>query len=116
MMCGGRYCLFMYPCATLYDMATKREVPRVYTLDEVAEAARVTRRTIYRWVSAGRIPSAVKIGKQWVLSEAGLRSLLAGMPLAPSEGSVVQSSTPPSSGGSPAAKGGSPAPKKARRK
>ena len=101
-------------------MATKRlDPPRMYTLQEVADAARVTRRTIYRWVSAGRVPQATKVGKQWLLSEAALRSLLAGMALAPSEDPVLQSGThTPTVGGRSAGEAspaGRPAAKKSRR-
>jgi excisionase family DNA binding protein len=45
---------------------------KVYTLDEVADILKVTRRTLYTWISAGKL-KAVKIGKYWRVSEQALR-------------------------------------------
>ncbi len=45
---------------------------KVYTLDEVAGILKVTRRTLYTWISAGKL-EAVKIGKYWRVSEQALR-------------------------------------------
>ena len=40
---------------------------KVYTLDEVAEILKVTKRTLYNYVKAGKLP-AVKMGKYWRVS------------------------------------------------
>lgn len=45
---------------------------KVYTLDEVAGILKVTRRTLYTWISAGQL-KAVKIGKYWRVSEQALQ-------------------------------------------
>ena len=45
---------------------------KVYTLDEVADILKVSRRTLYTWISAGKL-KAVKIGKYWRVSEQALR-------------------------------------------
>jgi len=45
---------------------------KVYTLDEVADILKVTRRTLYTWISAGKL-KAVKVGKYWRVSEQALR-------------------------------------------
>jgi excisionase family DNA binding protein len=52
--------------------------PRMYTVDEFADVVRVTRRTVYRWIVAGRLPSAVKVSHQWLVSERVVDSILAG--------------------------------------
>jgi excisionase family DNA binding protein len=45
---------------------------KVYTLDEVANILKVTRRTLYTWISAGQL-KAVKLGKYWRVSEQALQ-------------------------------------------
>lgn len=48
-------------------MATEK----VYTLDEVADELRVTKRTVYDYVKFKKIMS-VKVGKMWKVSESEL--------------------------------------------
>lgn len=52
-----------------------REPIRVYTLDEVAEVLKITRRTLYTYVKAGKL-KAVKIGREWRVSEDALQDFL----------------------------------------
>jgi len=47
----------------------------LYTLAEVAEILKVTRRTLYTYVKEGKL-KAVKIGKYWRVSEAALREFI----------------------------------------
>ncbi len=44
-------------------------LPKNYTLEEVAQAARLSMPTLYRYVSSGKL-TAVKYGKAWRVSEA----------------------------------------------
>lgn len=55
-------------------MATKEPI-RVYTLDEVAEVLKITRRTLYAYVKEGKL-KAVKIGREWRVSEAALQDFI----------------------------------------
>ena len=55
-------------------MATKEPI-RVYTLDEVAEALKIMRRTLYTYVKEGKL-KAVKIGREWRVSEAALQDCI----------------------------------------
>lgn len=48
---------------------------KVYTLDEVADILKVTKRTLYNYVKAGKLP-AVKIGKYWRVSEESLQAFI----------------------------------------
>lgn len=48
---------------------------KVYTLDEVADILKVTKRTLYNYVKAGKLP-AVKIGKYWRVSEESLQTFI----------------------------------------
>jgi len=67
--------------------------PRMYTLDELADAARVTRRSVYRWIVAGKLPSAVKVSQKWLVPEDTVNAILSGrVAVAEPVGSVVQSS------------------------
>ena len=52
-----------------------REPIRVYTLDEVAEVLKITRRTLYTYVKEGKL-KAVKIGREWRVSEAALQDFI----------------------------------------
>ena len=47
----------------------------VYSLDEVAEILKVTKRTLYTYVKNGTI-RAVKVGKYWRVTEASLNEFL----------------------------------------
>ncbi|MGI5985261.1 MAG: helix-turn-helix domain-containing protein [Oscillospiraceae bacterium] len=46
-----------------------------YTLNEVADALKLTRRTLYTYIKQGKL-NAVKIGKYWRVSDADLRALI----------------------------------------
>lgn len=46
-----------------------------YTLAEVAEILKVTRRTVYSYVKDGKIP-ATKVGRQWRVTEQALKEFL----------------------------------------
>ena len=48
---------------------------KVYTLDEVAEILKVTKRTIYNYIHAGKLP-AVKVGRYWRVSHENLQNLI----------------------------------------
>ena len=53
-----------------------REPIRVYTLDEVAEVLKITRRTLYTYLKAGKL-KAVRMGRKWIVSEENLKTFLA---------------------------------------
>ena len=48
---------------------------KVYTLDEVADILKVTKRTLYNYIDAGKL-KAVKVGKYWRVSEANLKAFI----------------------------------------
>lgn len=48
---------------------------KVYTVDEVAAVLRVTRRSVYNYISANQI-KAFKIGRDWRVTEDALRSFM----------------------------------------
>ena len=48
---------------------------RVYTLDEVANIMKVTKRTLYNYIKAGTL-HAVKMGKYWRVSEDSLQAFI----------------------------------------
>lgn len=48
---------------------------KTYTLEEVAEVLKVTRRTIYTYIKNGEL-KAVKMGKYWRVSEAMLQDFI----------------------------------------
>lgn len=47
-------------------------------LNEVAERLRVTRQSVYNWVHSGKL-KAVKIGREYRVSEAEVKRLLSGV-------------------------------------
>ena len=47
----------------------------VYTLDEVADILKVTKRTLYTYVKEGKLP-AVKMGKYWRVSKESLQAFI----------------------------------------
>ena len=55
-------------------MATK-EALKVYTLDEVADILKITRRTLYTYIKTGKL-KATKIGRYWRVSEAALQDFV----------------------------------------
>ena len=46
-----------------------------YTLAEVAERLKVSRRTVYRWIQAGDLP-AYKLGQEWRIQDTDLKKFL----------------------------------------
>lgn len=48
---------------------------KLYTIDEVAEYLRVTRRTIYRYIEQGKLP-AYKVGDSWRFSDEAIAEYL----------------------------------------
>lgn len=50
---------------------------KVYTLDEVADILKVTKRTLYSYIKAGTLP-AVKMGKYWRVSQENLQAFVNG--------------------------------------
>lgn len=55
---------------------------KVYTLDEVADILKVTRRTLYTYVKEGKLP-AVKMGKYWRVTQDSLQAFIStGTPIA----------------------------------
>lgn len=48
---------------------------KVYTLDEVCDILKVTKRTIYSYIKAGKL-HAVKMGKYWRVSEENLKAFI----------------------------------------
>ena len=48
---------------------------KVYTLEEVADILKVTRRTLYTYIKEGKLP-AVKMGKYWRVTEENLKQFL----------------------------------------
>lgn len=55
-------------------MSMSTEV-KVYTLNDVADILKVTRRTLYNYINTGKL-KAVKVGKSWYVSEENLRELI----------------------------------------
>lgn len=52
-----------------------KEMPKLYTTQEIAEMLGVDRRTIYRYLVANKL-KAVKFGRQWRVREADLRTFV----------------------------------------
>ena len=48
---------------------------RIYTLKEVADILKVTRRSIYNYIKEGKL-KAVKIGREWRVTEDALKAFL----------------------------------------
>lgn len=48
---------------------------KVYTMNEVAEILKVTKRTLYNYIKAGTL-HAVKMGKYWRISEESLQDFI----------------------------------------
>ena len=59
---------------------------KVYTLDEVADILKVTKRTLYSYVKAGKL-KAVKLGKYWRVSEESLQAFISNLDTAGSPAS-----------------------------
>ncbi len=47
----------------------------IYTLDELAELLKVTKRTLYNYVRSGKL-EAVKVGREWRVTEEQLKDFL----------------------------------------
>lgn len=48
---------------------------KVYTLDEVSNILKITRRSLYTYIKEGKL-SAVKVGKYWRVTEESLQRFL----------------------------------------
>ena len=48
---------------------------KVYTLNEVSEILKVTKRSLYNYIKAGTL-RAVKVGKDWRVSEDNLKDFI----------------------------------------
>lgn len=48
---------------------------KIYTLDEVADILKISKRTLYTYIKEGKL-HAVKIGKAWRVSEENLQSFI----------------------------------------
>ena len=48
---------------------------KVYTLEEVCDILKVTKRTVYRYIKADKL-HAVKMGKYWRVSEENLKAFI----------------------------------------
>lgn len=48
---------------------------KVYTIEEVVELLKVTRRTVYSYIKDGKL-KAVKLGKYWRVTEKNLEDFL----------------------------------------
>lgn len=51
------------------------ENKKLYTLEEVSKIVMVTRRTLYKYINDGKL-DAVKIGREWRVSEDNLNDFL----------------------------------------
>ena len=51
------------------------KIEKVYTLEELSELLHITRRTLYNYVKAGTL-KAVKIGREWRVTEKQLEDFL----------------------------------------
>lgn len=51
------------------------ETMKVYTLEELVEVLKVTKRTLYNYIKEGRL-KAVKMGKYWRVTQKQLDSFL----------------------------------------
>lgn len=47
----------------------------VYTINELTEMLHVTRRSLYAWIKSGKI-KAIKLGKEWRVTEDALNDFL----------------------------------------
>ena len=51
------------------------EIIRLYTLTEVADILRVTRRTLYNYIKSGQL-KAVKMGREWRITHENLKGFI----------------------------------------
>ena len=56
-------------------MENKDANKKLYTLEEVSKIVMVTRRTLYKYINDGKL-DAVKIGREWRVSEDSLNDFL----------------------------------------
>lgn len=59
-------------------MAVETQTPEVMTTAEVADAAKVTVRTIWRWVEAGKLTPVRITSRTWRFRTEDVRALLEG--------------------------------------
>lgn len=48
---------------------------KVYTLEEVADILKVTKRSLYNYIQAGKL-KAIKVGRYWRVSEESLKAFI----------------------------------------
>lgn len=53
------------------------EEKKVYTLDEIADILKTTKRTLYTYIKDGKL-KAIKIGKYWRVTSENLNNFLEG--------------------------------------
>ena len=51
--------------------------PKLYRPEEIADMLKITRRTVYSYIRAGKL-HAVKIGQYWYISQQNLEAFLQG--------------------------------------
>jgi len=56
---------------------------KMLTTEETADQLRVTTRTLYDWIKAGKLPTARRVGKKWLIPEEDVQTLLRGEVPAP---------------------------------
>jgi excisionase family DNA binding protein len=62
-----------------YDNKMGNKFPVLYTPTEVAEMAKVSRRTVYRWIESGYLPARkIGMGEAWTIVDSDVRALLSG--------------------------------------
>lgn len=50
----------------------------IYTLDEVSELLKVTKRTLYKYLSEGKLPAS-KVGREWRVTEEQIKEFMENM-------------------------------------
>lgn len=50
----------------------------IYTLDEVSEMLKVTKRTLYKYLSEGKLPAS-KVGREWRVTEEQIKEFMQNM-------------------------------------
>ncbi|WP_408033961.1 helix-turn-helix domain-containing protein [Thermaurantiacus tibetensis] len=58
------------------DSVVEAVLPRRFGSRYVANATGLSLRTVQEWAAAGRIPTALKLGRRWTFEETGIRQCL----------------------------------------
>lgn len=48
---------------------------KLYTIEDITDLFKVTRRSVYKWIDAGKL-SAFKVGKEWRITEESLQEFI----------------------------------------